>query len=115
MSQRTEHTGSYYADSRNDKQDRPCLSGEIDTQICIIGAGFTGISSALHLAEAGFKVVVLVASLMMPAQIPLLRQKQRQAIAHLVQTRVVTITQTFQIRLRTTWITRTERAKTCLR
>jgi len=62
MSQRTEHTGSYYADSRNDKQDRPCLSGEIDTQICIIGAGFTGISSALHLAEAGFKVVVLEAA-----------------------------------------------------
>lgn len=62
MANRTEHTGSYYAASRNDKQDRPPLSADIEADICIIGAGFTGISSALHLAEAGFKVVVLEAA-----------------------------------------------------
>ena len=32
--------------------------------MCIVGAGFTGISSALHLAEAGFKVVVVEAARM---------------------------------------------------
>ena len=29
------------------------------TDICIIGAGYTGLSAGLHLAEAGFKVVIL--------------------------------------------------------
>lgn len=59
MTQRTPHTGSYYAATANDQVDRPSLQNSIDTQICIVGAGFTGISSALHLAEAGFKVTVL--------------------------------------------------------
>jgi len=59
---RTEHTGSYYAASRNDKTDRPSLSEHISADVCVIGAGFSGISSALHLAEQGFKVVVLEAA-----------------------------------------------------
>lgn len=59
---RTDHTGSYYAATRNDKNDRPVLKEAIDTNICVIGAGFSGISSALHLAEAGYKVVVLEAA-----------------------------------------------------
>jgi len=62
MTTRTEHTGSYYADSRQDKADRPPLNGDLDVDVCIIGAGFTGISSALHLAEAGFKVAVIEAA-----------------------------------------------------
>ncbi|NRA41067.1 MAG: FAD-binding oxidoreductase, partial [Pseudomonadales bacterium] len=59
---RTEHTGSYYAASRHDKTDRPRLREHIDADVCVIGAGYTGISSALHLAESGFKVVVLEAA-----------------------------------------------------
>lgn len=62
MSQRTEHTGSYYAATRNDKVDRPPLTESLDVDVCIVGGGFTGISSALHLAEAGFKVVVVEAA-----------------------------------------------------
>lgn len=62
MARRTEHTGSYYAATRNDRTDRPALKEHIDTDVCVVGAGFTGISSALHLAEAGFKVVVLEAA-----------------------------------------------------
>ncbi|QSP95012.1 FAD-binding oxidoreductase [Marinobacter salinisoli] len=62
MAQRTEHTGSYYAATRNDKTDRAALTDAIEADVCIVGAGFTGISSALHLAEAGFKVVVLEAA-----------------------------------------------------
>lgn len=59
---RTPHTNSYYAATANQKTDRPRLTEALDTQICILGAGYTGISSALHLAEAGFKVVVLEAA-----------------------------------------------------
>lgn len=62
MTERTPHTGSYYAATRHDKNDRPSLQDHIEADVCIVGAGFTGISSALHLAEAGFKVVVLEAA-----------------------------------------------------
>lgn len=56
-----EHTTSYYADSANDKNLRPSLNGNITSDICVIGAGFTGLSSAIHLAEKGFNVTVLEA------------------------------------------------------
>ena len=55
----TEHTTSYYADSANSSPDRPCLRDSIKADVAVIGAGFSGISSALHLAEKGLKVVVL--------------------------------------------------------
>lgn len=53
------HVNSYYADSANDKVLRPQLMGEQRFDVCVIGAGFTGISTALSLAERGHKVVVL--------------------------------------------------------
>ena len=62
MSERTEHTGSYYAATANAAPERPALQDAIEADVCVIGAGFTGLSSALHLAEAGFKVVVLEAA-----------------------------------------------------
>ncbi|TVP92244.1 MAG: FAD-binding oxidoreductase [Pseudomonadaceae bacterium] len=58
MSQ-TEHTTSYYAASANPSPERPPLRGNTQTDVCIIGAGFTGISAGLFLAEQGFKVTVL--------------------------------------------------------
>ncbi|UTW12971.1 NAD(P)/FAD-dependent oxidoreductase [Marinobacterium rhizophilum] len=57
-----QHTASYYAASANDTRQRPALQGEATADICVIGAGFTGLSSALHLAEQGFSVIVLEAS-----------------------------------------------------
>ncbi len=39
----------------------PRLEGEQQADVCIIGGGFTGLSAALHLAEAGASVVVLEA------------------------------------------------------
>ncbi len=35
------------------------LAGDLDTAVVVIGAGYTGLSTALHLAEAGVDVVVL--------------------------------------------------------
>lgn len=50
---------SYYAASRNIVRQPVKLEGDIEADICVVGAGYSGLSSALHLAEAGFKVVVV--------------------------------------------------------
>lgn len=55
------YESSYYADSANQKADYPSLKGEVQTDICVIGAGFTGLSAALHLAEMGYEVSLLEA------------------------------------------------------
>ncbi|MDO6764372.1 FAD-binding oxidoreductase [Agarivorans sp. 1_MG-2023] len=53
------HTASYYAASANNTRQFPQLQQHIRCDVCIIGAGFSGLSSALHLAEKGFHVVIL--------------------------------------------------------
>ncbi|QIL89147.1 FAD-dependent oxidoreductase [Microbulbifer sp. SH-1] len=55
------HTDSYYAASANAAPEFGALEEVTEADVCIIGAGYTGLSSALHLAERGFKVVVLEA------------------------------------------------------
>ncbi len=55
------HAASWYAASANDQQVRPSLDANIETDICVIGAGYTGISAGLELAERGYRVVVLEA------------------------------------------------------
>ena len=57
----TGHTGSYYAATRNDHSVYEPLCGEHRADVCVIGAGFTGISTALHLAERGYDVRVVEA------------------------------------------------------
>jgi len=54
-----DHAPSYYAATANPSSARPALHGETSADVCIIGAGFTGISAALELAERGLDVVVL--------------------------------------------------------
>ena len=53
------HTGSYYAATVNDVTDFAPLRGEQSADICVIGAGFTGISTALFLSERGYNVHVV--------------------------------------------------------
>lgn len=53
------YPGSYYAASANEAPARPALDGEYETDICIVGAGFSGLSTALHLSEQGHKVAVI--------------------------------------------------------
>ncbi len=56
------HTGSYYAATVNDVTDFAPLAGDKVADICVVGAGFTGISTALHLAERGYDVAVVEAN-----------------------------------------------------
>ena len=56
------HTGSYYAATVNEVTDFAPLQGEQNADVCVIGAGFTGISTALHLAERGYNVHVVEAN-----------------------------------------------------
>jgi gamma-glutamylputrescine oxidase len=58
----TEHVQSYYAASANPAPLRPALEGTISCDVCVIGAGYSGLSTALHLAESGKKVVILEAA-----------------------------------------------------
>ncbi|WP_458791043.1 NAD(P)/FAD-dependent oxidoreductase [Yoonia sp. MH D7] len=53
------HTTSYYAASANPSPERPALAGNVAIDICVVGAGYSGLSTALHLAEKGYKVAVI--------------------------------------------------------
>jgi glycine/D-amino acid oxidase-like deaminating enzyme len=50
---------SLWAATANPSPPRPALQGPVAAETVVIGAGFTGLSAALHLAEAGREVVVL--------------------------------------------------------
>ena len=53
---------SYYAATAHDQAAYPRLEGAISTDVCIVGAGFTGLSSAIFLSDRGYDVVVLEGS-----------------------------------------------------
>jgi gamma-glutamylputrescine oxidase len=54
-----EHVNSYYAATAQPAPEHPRLEGRVDADVCILGAGLTGLSTAIELAEAGYRVVVL--------------------------------------------------------
>jgi glycine/D-amino acid oxidase-like deaminating enzyme len=58
--QNHQYPPSYYAATTVDRQvSRQELTDSIATDVCIVGAGFTGLYTALRLAEAGKRVVIL--------------------------------------------------------
>ncbi|WP_432695059.1 NAD(P)/FAD-dependent oxidoreductase [Marinobacterium sp. YM272] len=54
-----EYPTSYYAASAVQTAEPVSLDGEISCDVCIVGAGYTGLSTAIHLLERGLDVVVL--------------------------------------------------------
>jgi len=56
-----QHPDSYYNATANAMRDFPKLTGDQRCDICVIGGGFTGLSSALHLKELGYDVILLEA------------------------------------------------------
>ncbi|AXS39310.1 FAD-binding oxidoreductase [Breoghania sp. L-A4] len=56
-----QHAPSLYAASAKGDTPRPALQDATRADVCVVGGGFTGISTALHLAERGYSVIVLEA------------------------------------------------------
>ena len=59
--QRSQHTTSYYAASSLPQPDHPVLQGERVADVCVVGGGFSGLNTALELAERGMSVILLEA------------------------------------------------------
>ena len=55
------HVDSWYAATANRRTDHAPLRGAMRADVCIIGGGYTGLSSAIHLRKRGYDVVLLEA------------------------------------------------------
>jgi glycine/D-amino acid oxidase-like deaminating enzyme len=53
---------SYYAATANDQTRYPALEGTVKADVCVIGGGFSGVATALTLAERGRSVALLEAN-----------------------------------------------------
>ncbi|OYX84154.1 MAG: hypothetical protein B7Y84_17320, partial [Azorhizobium sp. 32-67-21] len=53
------HAPSWYAATADALASLPPLRSDVTADVAIVGAGYTGLSAALHLAERGLKVVVV--------------------------------------------------------
>ncbi|MEQ8262260.1 FAD-binding oxidoreductase [Pseudohaliea sp.] len=56
------HTDSWYAASANRDLTFARLEGDREVDVCIIGGGYTGLSSAIHLRRRGYSVILLEAN-----------------------------------------------------
>jgi gamma-glutamylputrescine oxidase len=50
---------NYYTASVPAEPLRPALAGEVTCDVAVVGGGIAGCSAALHLAERGYRVVLL--------------------------------------------------------
>jgi gamma-glutamylputrescine oxidase len=55
----TPYVKSYYAASAHAAPERPALAGVQECDVCVVGGGIAGCSTALHLAEQGLRVMLL--------------------------------------------------------
>lgn len=58
---RGEHPSSWYAATAAGMRRHPVLKGTETADVCVVGAGYTGLSAALHLAARGYSVTVVEA------------------------------------------------------
>ncbi len=56
-----EYPRSYYAETAAHLDRFPAAKGDLSCDVCVVGAGFTGMSTAYHLALRGYDVIVLEA------------------------------------------------------
>lgn len=56
------HINSYYAATANDDARYPRLQGTVRADVCVIGGGFSGVATAMTMAERGYSVVLLEAN-----------------------------------------------------
>ncbi|MGF6094548.1 NAD(P)/FAD-dependent oxidoreductase [Pseudomonas sp. 18175] len=61
MIQSSDHAQSYYRASVNAIPERPVLGSDLSADVCVIGGGFTGVNTAIELAQRGFSVILLEA------------------------------------------------------
>ena len=57
-----ERCPSYYSATLNSETDYPTVQGTIQVDVAIIGGGFTGVATAVELAERGLKVAIIEAN-----------------------------------------------------
>ena len=53
------YPASYYAATAEPLDPFPAAAGENSCDVCVVGGGYSGLSAALHLAQAGYDVVLL--------------------------------------------------------
>ena len=61
MNKTSSYIESYYSATANQSLSLPALQGDESADVCVIGGGYMGLSSALHLAERGYDVTLLEA------------------------------------------------------
>ncbi|WP_119168360.1 NAD(P)/FAD-dependent oxidoreductase [Algihabitans albus] len=59
---RQAHADSWYAATAHPQPDYPELTGALSCDVCVVGGGYTGVTTALELAERGLDVVLLEAN-----------------------------------------------------
>lgn len=64
LSPTTTHAPSYYAATVRESAPTEAFDGPAQTDVCVIGGGYAGLSTALHLARRGVEVTVLEQSLL---------------------------------------------------
>ncbi|TCK07437.1 NAD(P)/FAD-dependent oxidoreductase [Marinobacterium mangrovicola] len=56
-----DYPNSFYTATARYQKERPSLSGSLEVDVCVVGGGFSGVNTALELAERGFSVALLEA------------------------------------------------------